>query len=220
MVRPLAYDCHCPPPSRILFNTSAFLMRLLLPTLLAAILLLAACEVDDPEAPTTDAPAADEPAQSEAPVLAAAVLEPTEGNEVMGTVNFVGASDGIRVQATIEGLEPNTTHGFHIHEEGDCSAPDGSSAGGHFNPTDDPHGGPGDSADERHVGDLGNLESNADGVATYERVDDLLTVEGNTSILGRGMIVHAGTDDLESQPTGDAGARLACGVVENVAAMP
>jgi len=200
-------------------------MRLLLSTVLTAILLLTACEMDDPEAPTadtptTDAPATDDPAQTETPALAAAVLEPTEGNQVTGTVNFLEAPDGIRVRATIEGLEPNTTHGFHIHEEGDCSAPDGSSAGGHFNPTDDPHGGPGDSADERHVGDLGNLESNADGVATYERVDDLLTVEGNTSILGRGMIVHAGTDDLESQPTGDAGARLACGVIEAVEATP
>jgi Cu-Zn family superoxide dismutase len=195
-------------------------MRLLLFTLLTAIMLLTACEVDDPEDPTTDAPAADDPAQTETPVLAAAVLEPTEGNQVTGTVNFLEAPDGIRVRATIEGLEPNTTHGFHIHEEGDCSAPDGTSAGGHFNPTDDPHGGPNDPADQRHVGDLGNLESNADGVATYERVDDLLTVEGNTSILGRGMIVHAGTDDLESQPTGDAGARLACGVIEAVEATP
>lgn len=195
-------------------------MRLLLPTLLMAIVLLTACEVDDPEAPAADAPAADAPAETEAPVLAAAVLEPTQGNQVTGTVNFLEAPDGIRVEATIEGLEPNTTHGFHIHEEGDCSAPDGTSAGGHFNPTDDPHGGPDDPADERHVGDLGNLESDADGVATYDRVDDLLTVEGTTSILGRGMIVHAGADDLESQPTGDAGARLACGVIEAVEATP
>lgn len=195
-------------------------MRLLLPTLLTAILLLTACEVDDPEAPSPDTSTADETATDEAALLAATVLEPTEGNQVTGTVNFVEAPDGIRVQATVEGLEPNTTHGFHIHEEGDCSAPDASSAGGHFNPTDDPHGGPDDPADERHVGDLGNLESNADGVATYDRVDELLTVDGNTSILGRGVIVHAGADDLESQPTGDAGARLACGVIEGVVATP
>lgn len=139
------------------------------------------------------------------------VLHPTEGNEVSGTVRFTEENEGVRVNAEIEGLEPNSTHGFHIHQFGDCTASDGSSAGGHYNPHDMPHGGPDD--DQRHVGDLGNLDAGEDGTASAEYVDSVISFTGSDSILGRGFIVHAGEDDLESQPSGDAGNRLACGVI-------
>lgn len=139
------------------------------------------------------------------------VLHPTSGNDVSGVVRFFATEEGTRVVAEISGLEPNSTHGFHIHEYGDCSASDGTSAGGHFNPEDQPHAGP-DSA-QRHVGDLGNITADDEGYAEADFVDPMLTFSGPTSILGRGIIVHAGEDDLESQPTGDAGARMSCGVI-------
>lgn len=140
-----------------------------------------------------------------------AVVAPTMGNSANGVVRFMKQDDGIRVIAEIHDLEPNSTHGFHIHQYGDCSAMDGTSAGGHFNPTDAPHAGP--DADTRHAGDLGNLTADENGTAEIDFVDDNISFEGATSVLGRGIIVHAGEDDLVSQPTGDAGARLGCGVV-------
>ena len=121
--------------------------------------------------------------------------------------------DGILVSAEVGGLSEGL-HGFHIHETGDCSAPDALSAGGHYNPADAPHGAPEAPGAERHVGDLGNLEAGADGRARYERVDSVLTLSGPTSIVGKAVIVHAGQDDFTTQPTGDAGPRLACGVIE------
>lgn len=140
-----------------------------------------------------------------------AVLHPTDGNETSGVVTFTREGDQVRVSATIEGLEPESRHGFHIHQFGDCTATDGTSAGGHFNPAENPHAGP--DSDQRHVGDLGNLDSNADGVAELDYADSVIELEGANSILGRGVIVHAGEDDMETQPTGDAGSRLACGVI-------
>lgn len=142
---------------------------------------------------------------------ATAVISPTEGNNTAGVVTFTQTDNGIRVQATITGLDQEQRHGFHIHQYGDCRAPDGTSAGGHFNPEGVEHGAPTD--DIRHVGDLGNLPSNAQGTAEVDFVDSHLSFSGSDSILGRGVIVHAGTDDFESQPTGAAGSRLACGVI-------
>jgi Cu-Zn family superoxide dismutase len=141
---------------------------------------------------------------------AVAVLHPTEGNEVRGIVWFTKEEGGVRVVAEIEGLTPGK-HGFHLHAYGDCSSPDGKSAGGHFNPEGKNHGSPDDA--ERHVGDLGNLEADESGKARYDRVDSHLSLAGPNSIIGRGVIVHAQADDLTSQPTGAAGARMACGVI-------
>ncbi|HSR69399.1 MAG TPA: superoxide dismutase family protein [Acidobacteriota bacterium] len=175
------------------------------------VLLLAACggeaPADEPE------PAAEEQAEEMPPATAVAQLAPTEGNQVSGTVNFEQTDGGVHVTGQITGLKPETAHGFHVHETGDCSAPDGTSAGGHFNPFDTPHGGP-DSA-EHHVGDLGNITSDAEGNVNLDLTFDFLSLEegAQNSILGRGLIVHAGEDDLTSQPTGDAGARLACAVI-------
>ena len=138
------------------------------------------------------------------------VLHPTEGNNVHGVITFTPTDGGIKIVADVEGLSEGK-HGFHIHEYGDCSNPDGTSAGGHFNPENKKHGAPTDA--ERHVGDLGNLDAGPDGRAHYERVDNVISFSGKHSIIGRGIIVHAGEDDLTSQPTGAAGARVACGVI-------
>ncbi len=139
------------------------------------------------------------------------VVHPTEGNEVSGVVRFLNEEGGVRVLAEVHGLDPNSLHGFHIHEFGDCTAPDGTSAGGHFAPHDNPHAGPTDSP--RHVGDLGNLAADEDGIAELNFLDTVISFEGVNNILGRGVVVHATEDDLVSQPTGDAGARLGCGVI-------
>jgi Cu-Zn family superoxide dismutase len=115
------------------------------------------------------------------------------------------------VVANLQGLDPGT-HGFHIHEYGDCSAPDAESAGGHFNPTGVTHGAPTDTV--RHFGDLGNIEGMPDGSGHYEWVDPVIELTGENSIVGRAVIVHANPDDLSSQPAGNAGDRLACGLIE------
>jgi len=141
---------------------------------------------------------------------AIAVLHPTEGHKVAGTVRFTAVPEGVRVHVRLEGLTPGE-HGFHIHELGDCSKADGTSAGGHYNPTGAPHAGR--EAKVRHVGDLGNVTANAAGVVDTEFVDSVIALHGPHSIIGRGVIVHAGRDDLTSQPSGAAGARVACGVV-------
>ncbi len=145
-----------------------------------------------------------------APSRAVAVLIPTAGNTAHGTVTFTAVDGGVRIVAHLEGLSAGE-HGFHIHQFGDCSAGDGTSAGGHFNPADVAHGGP--DAATRHVGDLGNVTANAQGVADYDRVDHMVALGGPNGVIGRGVIVHAQRDDLTSQPTGAAGARVACGVI-------
>ena len=139
---------------------------------------------------------------------AAATLSPTEGYEATGEVTFAETENGVRVTATVQGLSEGQ-HGFHIHEHGDCSAPDASSAGGHFNPDGTPHGAPTAPADQRHMGDMGNLEAGTDGTTTYDRVDTVIDFD---AILGKAVIVHGGADDLTSQPSGAAGPRVACGV--------
>jgi superoxide dismutase, Cu-Zn family len=142
---------------------------------------------------------------------AIANLSPTKGNDVKGTVLFTKVDGGIKIVADVEGLTPGK-HGFHIHENGDCTAPDGSSAGGHFNPDGVKHGGPKDAI--RHVGDMGNLNAGKDGKAHFEWVDSLMSFAGPHNIIGRGIIVHGGEDDFVSQPSGNAGPRVACGVIE------
>lgn len=138
---------------------------------------------------------------------AEAVLQPTQGNAAAGTVSYRQRPGGVQVTAEVSGLTPGA-HGFHIHEKGDCSAPDATSAGGHFNPAGKPHGDP--LHGEHHAGDMPQLEAGADGRAKL--VADLagVTLE---SIVGRGVIVHAAPDDYKTQPTGNSGARVACGVI-------
>jgi superoxide dismutase, Cu-Zn family len=138
------------------------------------------------------------------------VLHPVHNSGVSGVVTFTQTPEGIHVAADINGLTEGK-HGFHIHKYGDCSADDGTSAGGHFNPGNNKHGAPSDK--DRHVGDLGNITALADGTANLDLTDTVISFQGKNSIIGRGIIVHAGEDDLTSQPTGNAGARVACGVI-------
>jgi Cu-Zn family superoxide dismutase len=141
---------------------------------------------------------------------AIAVLHPTAGNNVSGTVTFAASGDTVKVVADITGLTPGK-HGFHIHEFGDCSDPKAASAGGHFNPSHKQHGAP--DASDRHAGDLGNIEADASGKAHLELTDSVLKLSGSDSIIGHAVIVHEKADDLKTQPTGDAGGRVACGVI-------
>lgn len=144
---------------------------------------------------------------------ASATLKPTAGNSAGGVVRFAQYRDKVRVSGEVTGLAPNSQHGFHVHEKGDCSAPDASSAGGHFNPLNKRHGHllPGG----RHAGDMPNLRADANGRATFSiDLSDMSVMPGETSVIGRSVVVHAKPDDYRSQPAGDSGARIACGVIE------
>src|SRR5262245_19476423 len=144
---------------------------------------------------------------------ATANLEPTKGSTVRGTVNFEQRGDKVRVAANISGLRPNGEFGFHIHEAGDCSSGDGMSARGHVNPYGKPHGA--HSSTERHAGDMPSLKSDAAGNANVTFDLDTISVNpGAGSIIGRGLIVHVQPDDFKTQPTGNAGARSACAVIQ------
>jgi Cu-Zn family superoxide dismutase len=141
-----------------------------------------------------------------------AALEPLADSGVRGTVQFTRViGNRLRVRAQIQGLTPGP-HGFHIHEFGDCSAADGSSAGPHFNPRNQLHGGP--EGPEHHLGDLGNVEADAGGRAAIGMATDVITLDtGPHGVLGRSVVVHADRDDLMTDPAGNSGARLACGVI-------
>src|SRR3954469_17246292 len=142
---------------------------------------------------------------------AVAVLIPTKsGAGVSGTVTFTKDAKGTRVQAEITGLAPGK-HGFHIHEFGDASSPDGKAAGGHFNPKGMVHGDPSKTG-PRHLGDLGNIEADSSGKATFDKVDPDLPLSDPMSIIGHGVVIHEKGDDF-GQPVGNAGGRVAVGVV-------
>jgi Cu-Zn family superoxide dismutase len=140
---------------------------------------------------------------------AVCVLHHTEGHKAQGTIWFMQRGDEIEISGEITGLKPGM-HAFHVHEFGDCSAPDAMSAGGHFNPEGMPHGNP--HSKKRHVGDLGNIQADNTGKAVVNIRDTEIKLSGPRSILGRGLIVHAAPDDF-SQPVGNAGGRVACGVI-------
>lgn len=142
---------------------------------------------------------------------AEATLEPRSGSTVTGTVSFQTVGQKLRVEANVAGLTPGE-HGFHVHEVGDCSAPDASSAKGHFNPAAKAHGHHGGS--ERHAGDMPNLVADGSGKATLSAELDMLSLtEGPGGILKRSVVIHADPDDYKSQPAGNSGKRVACGVV-------
>src|SRR5205823_3584780 len=143
---------------------------------------------------------------------AVAVLHALSGSAVAGTVHFMQDGENLKVTADVTGLDPDTTHGFHIHEFGDCSSPDGNSAGGHFAGAGHQHGRPDDAYPNRHAGDMGNLVSDATGKAHLELTLHDVSLSGNNAVLGRAVIVHAKADDF-GQPTGNAGGRIACGVI-------
>lgn len=143
---------------------------------------------------------------------AIAVITPASGSTCKGVVRFTDIGSGVKVVADLEGLAPNSSHGFHIHEFGDCSAPDAMSAGGHYDAAGTKHHGrPHDS--KRHSGDMGNLKADASGKAHLELTLTEISVEGpQAPIVGRGVIVHAKPDDF-SQPVGNAGGRIGCGTI-------
>ena len=143
---------------------------------------------------------------------AKATIESRSGSTVTGSATFTEASTGgVRVHVHIEHA-PLGTHGLHIHENGDCSDPEAKSAGGHFNPGGMPHAGPKET--RRHAGDLGNIEIKSNGTGDLDLSSDLLTVRpGPSSVVGRAVVFHEKADDLTTQPTGNAGGRLGCGVI-------
>ncbi len=140
-------------------------------------------------------------------------LEPTKGNKTFGEATFEQRGNKVHAVIYVQGLKPDQEHGLHIHEVGDCSSGDGMSTKGHFNPFGKPHGNP--SSPERHAGDMPALKAAKNGRAKVDVELDTITVtEGPASIIGKAVIVHAAPDDYKTQPTGNAGARLACGVIK------
>ncbi len=144
---------------------------------------------------------------------AVAVIQPTAGNSVRGVVTFTRTESGVRVQARVRGLKPGARHGFHLHRFGDARSPDGTSAGGHYDPEGTNHHDRPNADEPHHAGDLGNLTASDTGLATYDRVIENISVVGHDNpVVGRGVIVHAKPDDF-GQPTGNAGARIGIGVI-------
>jgi Cu-Zn family superoxide dismutase len=141
-------------------------------------------------------------------------LAPTAGNSISGSFDLTAVPDGVRVQGLLAGLVPASTHGFHIHDKGDCSAPDGSSAGGHFNPLGMAHGNPGKMP--HHAGDIPNQTADSAGVAKVDVVVHGVSLGTGApdDVIGRSMVVHKDRDDYTTQPAGNSGARVACGVIE------
>ena len=193
-------------------------MRLTLVLVLA--ISLSACGSEDASVqPDTEASADDASASDAA--FATVRLDPLGESSATGSVTFTETEEGLRVEYDLVGLELGD-HGFHVHQNGACGRGDdgtpGGAAGGHFNPLDAPHGAPEGDRDTRHIGDLGNVTSErggvTGGVARGEFVDPLISLSGPTSIVDRALVLHQGTDDLESQPSGDAGDRIACGVIQ------
>ena len=156
---------------------------------------LAACQTTPEDAPRANAQ-----------------LQPTKGSKTFGEATFEQKGSKVHVVVYVQGLQPGQEHGLHIHEVGDCGSGDGMSTRGHFDPFKKPHGA--HSSAERHAGDLPSLKAGPDGRAKVDFELDVITVTpGPASIVGRGLIVHAQPDDFKTQPTGNAGARIACGVI-------
>ncbi len=177
-------------------------MKVIIP--LFAALLLAGCHsFGDKEADT----------KSSGTKRAHAQLESKSGSKAKGTAHLTQRDGGkVRVEVAASGLKPNTEHAIHLHEKGDCSAPDATSAGPHFNPEKQPHGHPKDM--KRHAGDLPNLRANAQGeVDTTFEVTGITLDEDYRGVLERAIVIHANADDYQTQPAGDAGGRIACGVI-------
>jgi Cu-Zn family superoxide dismutase len=146
--------------------------------------------------------------------VATAKLDPKSGSEVVGVARFEQQGDNVVLLLSLSNATPGP-HGVHLHENGDCSAPDGNSAGGHWNPTEDSHGEWG--SDHYHFGDIGNIMVDTLGNGTLRFETDKWNLEEvNTfSVLGKSVVIHSGTDDLISQPSGDAGYKVACGVIRS-----
>ena len=142
---------------------------------------------------------------------ATAHLEPTTGNSARGTVTFVNEGAHVRVTASLSGLKPGAEHAFHVHEKGDCSSGDGMSTGGHFNPSGNPHG---PQSAPHHAGDMPSLVADSYGNASASFTLRGVSIGGpEADLVGKGLIVHRDPDDYKTQPTGNAGPRIACAVI-------
>lgn len=192
----------------------AMLPKKFIPLFCAAIALVffASCSTPNPTSTApSPSPEVESLAATEPLSVALAILSPTEGNQVTGSIKFKQAEDKITILANLQGLQPNSVHAWHIHEFGDASSPDGKAMGGHYNPEEMPHGLPNNP--ERHAGDLGNLKADSQGEVAKEITVNNISINGpQNPILGRGLIIHAETDD-GGQPTGNAGSRIAQGVI-------
>lgn len=193
---------------------------------LIAALLIVACGRKDDAAAVADAPppAGDSgsvantttpqtTASAETTAEAVVRLSPTQGNTANGGLKLTAAGTGVFVSGMVQGLKPDGEFGFHFHEKGDCSAPNAASAGEHFNPGNQQHGNP--RTQPHHAGDMLNVKSDAQGVATVsiDNADVSLQTGAPNDILGKALVMHAKPDDYQTQPSGDSGDRIACGVV-------
>jgi Cu-Zn family superoxide dismutase len=192
-------------------------------TITAALALsgLLACNKEKTEVVETPAAATEAAAAAPAPPISTNPAPPGAGqtadvtlqsqdSKVSGTVHFTAEAAGMHVVADVKGVKPGQ-HGFHLHEKGDCSSPDYKSAGGHFNPANAAHAC--DPTNPRHAGDFGNITVGADGTGHLDITTTALSFDGANSVTGKAVILHSGVDDCKTQPTGNAGDRLACGVV-------
>lgn len=184
----------------------------------AGLALLTACGQRDDTAAAPGAISAPEaipaPADTSTPASGASVqLTPTQSHSAFGTLNLLVEGDAVRINGTLQGLSPKGEFGFHIHEKGDCSAPDASSAGGHFNPANAQHGNP--QGESHHAGDMLNAISDAAGVAQVDAVATGVSLTSGlpNDIHGRAIVMHEKPDDYSTQPSGNSGARIACGVI-------
>ena len=169
-----------------------------------------------PEGGAAGAPIGVLPRSTDKQVIARAELQPTQGNTAMGAISFTRDGDTTTVQIALMGLTPGP-HGIHVHENGDCSAPDASSAGEHFNPEGRPHGGLDTLPTERHPGDLGNITAKDTGEVDETITSNTLAADGQFAMVGKAIVVHEDVDDESSQPSGDSGDPAACGVIMAVA---
>ncbi len=187
--------------------------------LCATAALLAGCgernnKPDTADAPaTTPMPADAPPAEAPPPAGASVQLAPTQGQTASGTLSLAAEGDSVHLTGSLQGLRPNSEFGFHIHEKGDCSAPDASSAGAHFNPTNAQHGNP--QGESHHAGDMLNAKSDAQGSAQVDAVAKGVSLDSGApnGVRGKAIVLHEKADDYASQPAGNSGARIACGVI-------
>jgi len=196
---------------------------LTLSTLLAMVSALAGCGQKEAAPAAQDTPsttASDQPATTPPPSNAGAAatqhrvdLMPGQGGDVAGALDLVASDGAVVMTGLVSGLKPGSHHGFHIHEKGDCSSPDFKSAGDHFNPTSQPHGDP--ATPPHHLGDIPNLEADDMGKAPVNaRIEGVTLGDGGPNdLVGRAVVVHDDADDYKTQPSGNSGDRIACGVI-------
>jgi Cu-Zn family superoxide dismutase len=189
------------------------IMKTINAVLLLPYAILMACGRTEPPAITTAPAAADFPTTAITTASAQASLTGASGSSVNGELRLTAQGSGVTIVGEMSGLNPRAEHGFHVHERGDCSAPDATSAGEHFNPGHMDHGPPTETA--RHLGDLPNIGADSEGRATVSAnlADATLHDGGPNDLVGKAFIVHEKRDDYITQPSGDAGAPIACGIV-------